>query len=243
MNIVVFRHMPGTGLGSIARFLNDRDLPYTVIDTPHADLESFDPLAPDLLIVLGGSPGVYQADIYPFLQAEKTILQARLRADKPTLGICLGGQLMAAALGANVYPGPQGPEYGWNKLSVSAEGMQTPLAHLDGAKTSMLHWHGDTFDLPEGAVLLASSAQYKNQAFSWGKNCIGFQCHPELTPRMVEDWVIGSAGRIAAGTMDPHVIREETKTHGLVLINQMTAFMLDYLTQTGILRQEQRQHA
>jgi GMP synthase (glutamine-hydrolysing) len=240
MGIVVFRHMIGNGLASLEGILARAGLGYTYVETPHADLKSFDPLAPDLLIVLGGSPGVYQADVYPFLKEELRILKARMAADRPTLGICLGGQLMAAALGARVYPGPQGAERGWYPLAVTAAGRDTPVAHLDGAKTAMLQWHGDTFDLPDGAVLLASSAQYENQAFQWGRHCIGLQCHPEMTPAVMEEWLVSSAGRVAAGELDIAQMRADTALHGPRLMAQTEAFMHDFLARAGIIAAEKK---
>jgi GMP synthase (glutamine-hydrolysing) len=243
MTVIVFRHMIGNGLGSLEAVLKENGLAYTYVDTPHADLSSFDPLEPDLLIVMGGSPGVYQAEQFPFLGECLRILKARMEADRPTLGICLGGQLMAGAMGAKVYPGPQGPERGWYPLSVTAEGQDSPVAHLDGGVTSMVQWHGDTFDLPQGAKLLASSAQYKNQGFSWGRNCIGLQCHPEMTPAIMEEWLVSSAGRVATGEIDVQHVRRETAQHGATLMLQTKAFMMDFLTRTGVLKSEQRKHA
>lgn len=238
MAVVAFRHMTGDGLGSLAQFFRSRDIAYEYVDTPHTDLRDFDPLAPRLLVVLGGSPGVYQEDLYPFLTEEKRIIKARLEADRPTLGICLGSQLMAAALGARVYQGEQGQERGWFPLRLTAAGAQSPVTHLAGEKTSMLHWHGDTFDFPEGAVLLARSEKYEHQAFSYGKHCLGLQCHPEMTPRHIEDWLVGGAGEVARGTLDAAQIRRDTAAHGARLIDQTALFMTEYLGQCGLLPQK-----
>lgn len=244
MKVIAFRHMTGDGLGSLGAFFRARGMAYEYLDTPHADLSAFDPLGPDLLVVLGGAPGVYQADIYPFLRDEIAILRARLAADRPTLGICLGAQLMAAALGAKVYPGPQGMERGWHPLTLTAAGQDSPVRHLCGSKTSMLHWHGDTFDFPAGAVHLASSAQYAHQAFSYGRNAIALQCHPEMTPRHIEDWLVSGAGQVARGELDIAAIRAETARHGQGLIDATAAFLLDYLTQVGLMEGgEDRRHA
>ncbi|MBU0801044.1 MAG: glutamine amidotransferase [Alphaproteobacteria bacterium] len=243
MAVIAFRHMTGDGLGSLAGLFRRLEIPFEYLDVVHADLSDFDPLGPELLVVLGGSPGVYQADIYPFLKEELRIIKARLAADKPTLGICLGSQLMAGALGAKVYPGPQGAEKGWFPLSLTEAGAQSPVAHLAGEKTSMLHWHGDTFDFPEGAVLLASSEKYKHQAFGVGRNCIGLQCHPEMTPRHIEEWLVSGAGSVAQGQLDIHKVRAETAQHGERLVEQTAQFMLEYLTHIGLVTAEQRKHA
>lgn len=243
MTVTVFRHMVGDGLGSLAGIMTRAGVAYEYIDTPRADLSGFDALAPDLLIVLGGSPGVYQKDVFPFLQAELDILKKRMAADRPTLGICLGGQLMAAALGANVYPGTQGPEKGWFPLTLTEDGKKTPVAHLCGSRTSMLHWHGDTFDFPQGATLLASSDKYRHQAFAYGKNCIGLQCHAEITPQQVEEWLVKSAGSVYKGELDIHQVRADTAAHGARLIDQTTLFMMEFLSSIGLLKESARQHA
>ena len=149
----------------------------------------------DLLIVLGGPIGAYEESLYPFLVGELKSIERRLRAMKPTLGICLGSQLMARALGARVYPGGV-KEIGWSPLSLSEEGLRSCLAPL--GDTPVLHWHGDTFDLPRDAVRLASTAPYENQAFAWGRTALALQFHIEVTAQGLERWYIGHAAEIAA---------------------------------------------
>lgn len=146
---------------------------------------------PDLLAVLGGPIGAYEDDLYPWLKDEIAYIAARLRAQKPTLGICLGAQLMARALGARVYPGPA-KEIGWKPLA-RADGLLAPLSGHP-----VLHWHGDTFDLPQGAVHLASTDICRNQAFSLGRHGLAFQFHPEASGQGFERWLIGHACEIAA---------------------------------------------
>src|ERR1700744_169223 len=146
---------------------------------------------PDLLVVLGGPIGVYEDDLYPWLTDEIGYIAARLKAQKPTLGICLGAQLMARALGARVYPGPA-KEIGWKPLSMTG-GLLAPLGDHP-----VLHWHGDTFDLPDGATLLASTDICRNQAFSLGRHGLGFQFPPEAQAPGFERWLIGHACEIAA---------------------------------------------
>jgi GMP synthase (glutamine-hydrolysing) len=145
----------------------------------------------DLMAVLGGPIGAYENDLYPFLHGELALIEAQLRAEKPVLGICLGSQLMARALGAKVYPGPA-KEIGWKALSK----VRGPLAPLAGQP--VLHWHGDTFDLPAGAELLASTDVCKHQAFRLGRHALAFQFHPEAQAAGFERWLIGHAGEIAA---------------------------------------------
>jgi GMP synthase (glutamine-hydrolysing) len=113
---------------------------YTYWDTHLKGLEGFDPLEPELLIVLGGAPGVYQADLYPFLKDEINIIEKRLAARRPVLGVCLGAQLMAKALGSDVYVGEQGSEKGWFPIKVNDKGQNSVVNVLDKEHTNMLHW-------------------------------------------------------------------------------------------------------
>ena len=122
------------------------------------------------------------------------MIEKRIAAGLPTLGICLGAQLIARALGARVYPSGH-TEIGWTPLALTDAGRASPVRHLDGAHTSMLHWHGDTFDLPDNATRLASTPACENQAFAWGNHVLGLQCHPEIRTDRFEPWLIGNAGR------------------------------------------------
>jgi GMP synthase (glutamine-hydrolysing) len=151
---------------------------------------------PDLLVVLGGPIGVYEDDLYPWLKDEIAYIAARLKAQKPTLGICLGAQLMARALGARVYPGPV-KEIGWKPLNLT-QGRAGLLAPL--GDHPVLHWHGDTFDLPDGATHLASTDICRNQAYSLGRHGLAFQFHPEAQTTGFERWLIGHACEISAAS-------------------------------------------
>ncbi|WP_018264525.1 glutamine amidotransferase [Methylosinus sp. LW4] len=152
----------------------------------------------DLLIVLGGPIGVYQTEDYPFLTDEAALLRGRLGRDAPTLGVCLGGQLMAAALGARVYPGGAGKEIGFAPISLTQAGRESALAALVEPEADVLHWHGDTFDLPDGAALLASSALYPHQAFAVGRRGLALQFHPEAEKDGLERWLIGHTAELSA---------------------------------------------
>jgi GMP synthase (glutamine-hydrolysing) len=165
---------------------------------------------PDLLAILGGPIGAYEEDLYPFLRDEISLIAARLAANEPTLGICLGAQLMARALGAKVKPG-RAKEIGWCPLTLSdTSHLLKPLEGLP-----VLHWHGDAFDLPDGAVHLASTPDCDNQAFAYGKHALAFQFHPEAQEAGFERWLIGHACEIAA-TPDVSVapLREGMRKHG-----------------------------
>ena len=191
----VIRHLAFEDLDSFASVLNAHGYEINYVDAGYDDVSQIDALADDLLIILGGPISVNDADIFPFLETEISLLRQRMAADKPTLGICLGAQLIASALGADVYPGKE-KEIGWYGLNLTTEGSNSALRYLSAEHCSMLHWHGETFDLPENAVLLASSEKYPNQAFSYKENILALQFHPEVTQRCMEKWFIGHIGEI-----------------------------------------------
>ena len=146
-------------------------------------------------------------NLYPFLGDEIKLIERRLKVRRPTFGICLGAQLIAHTLGARVYPGPH-KEIGWSPLTLTDAGRNSPLHHLSGPE---LHWHGDTFDLPRDATLLASTAACSNQAFSWSDNVLALQFHPEVIARNIEQWFIGHACEIlAADGISVPMLRRDT---------------------------------
>jgi GMP synthase (glutamine-hydrolysing) len=211
-------HVPFEDLGSLAEELCARDYEVQTVDSCTADLRAVDALAPDLLIVLGGPIGVYETEAYPFLQWELELLRRRLTQNAPTLGICLGAQLMAAALGAPVYPGRQGKEIGWAGLLPGADVTACPaMAELLIPNLPVLHWHGDTFDLPRGAAHLAASSRYPNQAWSIGARVLGLQFHPEVLTPALERWYVGHASELAAAKIDVARLRNDGRTFGPAL--------------------------
>jgi len=196
----VIRHLAFEDLASFTSVLQAMDIEVNYIEaadfalTPD-DLFQIDPLSDELLIILGGPISVNDQAMFPFIETEINLLEQRIAADKPTLGICLGAQLIASALGADVYSGEE-KEIGWSPLNLTEAGKHSALRYLSAQHCSVLHWHGETFDLPDNAVLLASSDMYSNQAFSYGKNILALQFHPEITQRAMEKWFIGHIGEI-----------------------------------------------
>ena len=158
-----------------------------------------------LTIILGGPIGVYEANDYPFLQQEIDLLKLRLDKKLPTLGICLGAQLIAHALGAKVYAGHV-KEIGWSTLDIryANQNLLAPLAN-----TPVLHWHGDTFDLPEQATLLASSNIYSNQAFQIGSNILALQFHIEVANESLEKWLIGHSCELRKASINIPQLRQD----------------------------------
>jgi len=187
-------HVAFEDLGSFEQILREEGFEIEYLSAACDDLDDINPETDDLLIILGGPISVNDIDEYPFIQAELEMLAERLEADKPTLGICLGAQLIAKALGAKVYPG-QHKEIGWSPIQLDESGSRSALRHFVGEGVCVLHWHGETFDLPENAEHLASSEHYANQAFSCGK-ALALQFHPEVTRRGLEQWYIGHTGEI-----------------------------------------------
>lgn len=192
---LALRHVPFEDLGTLEPLLRARGHRQRYVEAPREDIGALDPGAPDLLVVLGGPIGAYDERNYPFLEAEIALIERRLAAGRPTLGICLGAQLIARALGARVYPA-SGKELGWAPLELSAAGRSSCLRHLD--RTAVLHWHGDTFDLAPGATLLASTEACPNQAFAYGPATLALQFHLEAAGRALESWFVGHTMEIAA---------------------------------------------
>lgn len=203
---IAIRHVAFEDAGILAGVLASRDIDLTYID---AGVDPFDRAAmleADLLVVLGGPLGVYQTEDYPFLVSEIDILRARLAAQKPTLGICLGAQMIAAALGAKVAPG-SAKEIGYAPLDLTQAGKQSVLAPLEGV--AVLHWHGDNLDLPDGAVRLASTKLCPTQAFAIGNHVLGLQFHIEMEARRLESWLIGHAGELSQAQILPGTLRTQ----------------------------------
>ena len=170
-----------------------------------------DVLAPDLVISMGGPMGVYERAAHPWIDRGVALLARRIRAGRATFGVCLGAQLIAAAMNAGVRRG-SAREIGFGPVTLTEAGRQSPLAALAG--TPVLHWHGDTFDLPTGARLLARTALY-NQAFAVGEHALALQFHAEMgeDPRF-EQWLVNDADQIAEVGLTPDALRREHRRHG-----------------------------
>jgi GMP synthase (glutamine-hydrolysing) len=183
---VVLRHVAFEDLGLLAPILHEAGWSASYCEASTQDLSDQSIEQADLLIALGGPIGVYETERFPFLLKEIAVLERRLAKDRPTLGICLGGQLMARALGSRVFPGLV-KEIGWGRVELTDEGQASSLSALAEPRAVVLHWHGDTFDLPAGAARLASNAVYENQAFAYGERALALQFHVEVDPRRLED--------------------------------------------------------
>jgi GMP synthase-like glutamine amidotransferase len=183
-NVLVLQHAPFEGPGSIADLLRARG---ATLQTCHVYLEPALPCrAWDLIVVMGGPMNVDEDARLPWLTREKAFLTGCIESGVPLLGICLGGQLLARCLGAEVTRNPE-REIGWFDITRTAEAASHPLGRHWPDRCEVFHWHGDTFALPPGAVLLASSAACRHQAFAYGDRILGLQFHPELTEASSEE--------------------------------------------------------
>jgi GMP synthase (glutamine-hydrolysing) len=206
---LVLRHVAFEDLGLLAPILHDAGWIAAYCDASTQDLGDPSIEQADLLIALGGPIGVYETHRFPFLLKEIALLERRLAKDRPTLGICLGAQLMAKALGSRVFPG-LAKEIGWGRVELTDDGQASSLRPLADEGAVVLHWHGDTFDLPDGAVRLASNAAYENQAFAYGERSMALQFHVEVDPQRLEEWYVGHAVELSAAGVSVPDLRIRT---------------------------------
>jgi GMP synthase (glutamine-hydrolysing) len=224
---LVVRHVAFEHAGTFAGVLAERGHSVTVRD---AGIDALAPAAvavPDLLVVLGGPLGANDERTYPFLLDELALIERQARLDRPLLGIGLGAQLMARALGGRAYKGNV-KEIGFSPLILTAEGRAGPLG-VFGDAWPVLHWHGDTFDPPRGATLLAMTAHYRHQAFEIGPRTLGLQFHAEVEAHEIERWLIGHAVELTTARLDPAQIRAAARQFGDGLAARARRFLGQWL--------------
>lgn len=225
-------HVAFEDLDSLAPVLVQRGFAIEYADATRSPLPAAKIAAADLLIVLGGPIGVYELHDYLFLASEIDLLRERLAARKPTLGICLGAQLMAAALGANVYPGAAGAEIGWSPLQPANSDTPSWFKPILESGVEVLHWHGDTFDLPAGSRRLASSHLYPNQAFALEDFALGLQFHLEATAEGLERWYVGHTCELRKKQIDIPALRAASQLRAPLLASAARSLWngwLDYI--------------
>jgi GMP synthase (glutamine-hydrolysing) len=204
-NAVAIRHVAFEGAGILESVLQDRGIELRYLEAGVDDLTPAQDA--DLLVVLGGPIGIYEVERYPFLKQELSTIETAVKKGMPVVGICLGCQALAAVLAARVYPGKQ-KELGWDEMTLTKEGKASPLGAIDGIR--VLNWHGDTFDLPQGATRLASTEITPNQAFIYGPKVLALQFHVELPERDLERWLIGHTLELATSKVDLGKMRADT---------------------------------
>ena len=205
--ILVFQHDPFEDLGVFGEVLDKQRASCRVIRLFHGEVPAENWERISALIVLGGPMSAEDEESYPFLRWEKRIIRAAIDDAVPVLGICLGAQLIATTLGTALYEG-RVKEIGWNSISITPHGQVDSLMGYLPENATVFQWHSEGFDLPSGAVRLASSTNYENQAFRVGRSIYGLQFHLEVTPRMIERLdrrkIKGSCpGALCNGRQDP----------------------------------------
>lgn len=229
MRVQILQHLGVEDIGAMRPWFEARGavLAYTRFFEPDAQLPSLDGL--DLIVAMGGPMSVNDEDSLPWLVAEKAFLRDAIAAGIPVLGVCLGAQLIASALGAAVRPGAH-QEIGWFPVRarpVAGEGVFAFPPQIE-----LIHWHGETFDLPEGARLLASSEACAHQAFQLGRRVIGLQCHPEMTAEEVVELLEDCGHQLPEGpwVQSPEAllaVGPERYQAGHALIARILSFLTD----------------
>lgn len=224
---LLIRHVPVEGIASFRAPVEAAGYEIDRIDVADARFATLDLRKPDLLIMMGGPMSVYDTAAHPWIACQLRRLRLRLAEDRPTLGVCLGAQMIAAALGGRVYAGGA-KEVGIHPVSVHDSARNGPLRHL--VDVPVLHWHGDTFTLPEGVELLASSHVYEHQAFRRGDTILALQCHAEMgTDPRFEEWLEQWPEDVACAGTDPASLRAAYETHGPSAVAAGQALLAEWL--------------
>jgi GMP synthase-like glutamine amidotransferase len=220
------QHVPFEGLGYIGTWIDENNFTLSTTkmyeDYEFPDLSEF-----DLLIIMGGPMGTYEEDKYPWLKEEKAFVKEAINADKAVVGICLGSQIIASALGAKVYPNKE-KEIGWLPVTFSGTGSQALFTSKDKSPI-VFQWHGDTFDLPVNATLLASSEACKNQAFLYKDNVLALQFHLEVTEKSYAEILDNSLGKLTDGKYIQTENYIRSNTHYIEECNRMIKSVMDKL--------------
>lgn len=225
---LIIRHVPVEGIAGFREPVEAAGYRLERIDVSDPAFATLDLREPDLLIMMGGPMSVYESDLYPWIACQQRRLAQRLELDRPTLGVCFGAQLIAAALGAEVFRGP-GKEIGFSPVTIREAARFGPLRHLEGQP--VLHWHGDTFSLPDGAELLASSERYEHQAFRRGRNILALQFHAEMgLDERFHVWTEQWPDDISAGGTTPERLRADHEAHGPTAVAAGRAMIAEWLS-------------
>ena len=207
--VIVLQHIACETLGVIEGLLVSNNIPFRYVRSYASEPIPKTIAQAPALIIMGGPMGVYESGRYPFLKEEMAFIEDALRARRPVLGVCLGSQLLAAVLGSRIRKGPQ-KEIGWHPVTLEDScktdrlwsGIQSPF--------TAFHWHGDIFDLPQGAVSLASSALTKFQAIRYGQNAYGVLLHMEVTPAIIGNMVDNFTDELREAKVDGAEILRRT---------------------------------
>ena len=218
-SLPILRHVTHESAGTLENVLAETGLDFHYVDLFETVPDRLNLNSAPGLVILGGPMNVDEVDKYPHLAKEVEWIGQALAAGLPTLGICLGAQLLAKALGARVYPN-RVKEIGWYRVDLTPHADRDALFEGGGKRITVFQWHGDTFDLPPNTVRLAQSPLCRNQAFRYGRSAYGLQFHIEMTPELIDSWLAQSAncGELESlEYIDPRKIREQTATELPVL--------------------------
>lgn len=229
--VMAIRHIHFEDLGLFEPILTQLDFQVEYVDAPLAQFSDLDVLSPEVLVVLGAPIGAFDEEAYPFLQAEFAAIKQRIDANKPLLGVCLGGQLIARALGAEVAAMGH-KEIGFSSLSYTAAGAASALGLMGDCP--VLHWHGDQFAIPEYATLLASTDLCPHQAFAYQNHVLALQCHLEADPAKIEAWLVGHACELAQAKVNVHAVRADAARYGTDLQQGAARFLNQWLREQGL---------
>jgi GMP synthase (glutamine-hydrolysing) len=226
-------HSVGETVGLMGDVIKQLHLPFKEVHLYEGEGLPRDVSDLEGLVVMGGPMNVDEIDKYPFLLPELQLMEKVLSEKKPIIGICLGAQLIAKALGQRVYP-HHTREVGWYPIQMTSRAQTDAHFNLFPNEINVLHWHGDTFDIPNGAVHLATSKICENQAFRWGANTYALQFHFEVTPHMLEGWCKAKCEQefIASAGQDPKKIIEATSKAFQILEPLAKKFFTSYFKQT-----------
>ncbi len=226
-----FQHLPFEGLGSMEEYFRQKNIPLTStqfhLGQSLPSIDSF-----DWLIIMGGAMSANDDAEFPWLTEEKRYIKKAIDAGKVVIGVCLGAQLIAASLGAKVYRNKQ-KEIGWFDLTPTKYAQKTILADCFSQKLEVFHWHGDTFDLPKDAVLLASSEVTKNQGFIIGTKVVGFQFHLETTYNSAKDLIDNFSDELNGGKYIQNASKMLSDLSRFEKINNIMAKILDRLREAN----------
>jgi GMP synthase (glutamine-hydrolysing) len=238
--VLVFQHDPFEDLGLFAEVLARQGTDYRVVRLFDGEMPAENWEEINSLIVLGGPMGVDEEEDFSFLRWEKRIIRAAIDEAVPMVGVCLGAQLIAAALGARVFHGAV-KEIGWSPVAITPHGQVDSLLGYLPEHATVFQWHGDGFELPRGATHLASSVNYKNQAFRLGKSIYGLQFHLEVTPTMIERWISERSKDLA---LAPYVqldkILADTRSYAPALNYYGERFFSEFIRRAARTRRQQR---
>jgi GMP synthase (glutamine-hydrolysing) len=223
---VVIEHDPSISLGNLEPVLIEAGYEIEVVDARHADLSAIDATAPDLVVVLGNDHGVYEKDRRAYIAAEEKWVADRLDAKQPTLGVCFGAQIMASALGGEVYKGDS-TQIGYRSVEPTAAGETSPVAAFKDVP--VVQWHGDTFTLPESVTRLAGSSDYENEAFAIDNWALAVQFHPEVTPEMFGTWLEDGRESVAKEGLTEEQLLAEHEAHNARMQSASAAMLTSWL--------------